>query len=378
MKRFVLFLLSLLLILAAPAAFAQKYKVNMKLGFWADTVGYPVDQQIAQLYKNYLESSPDSIYDNPYWNSAEKKEYHDFDFSRGVIMNKEFPASALFKVYTCYVLKIDKKNDNYYIQSMLFSENPDSLFARFNPAAIMKYYVVKEGSEYKLANSLKYETADWEQKDWKYVSYRFNKNKFYSDSLARLSDLFCDSIMTRFNFPAPKRIHYYVVDGIHEVAFLLGYDHHTFGFAQGRSLNNMIISGNGTVYHPHELVHQLIPQNPKRYHLLEEGFATWLGGSMGNDYKHLSQKYASDYCAIDTSSFHWAWQCGVLNCYALFAIVIDMVHENFNDAAVLQLVDAPIASEDDFYKEFEKVTNWNKEKFLLKWSEKIKNTASVN
>lgn len=63
-------------------AHGQEYKAKVRLGFWTDTVQHPELAPIAKLYVNYLESHPDSIYNNPYWNSVEKKKYKDFDISR--------------------------------------------------------------------------------------------------------------------------------------------------------------------------------------------------------------------------------------------------------------------------------------------------------
>jgi len=47
----------------------------------------PDKKEVFELYKNYFYSRPDSIYDNPFRNEVEKKQYQLFDFSSESIFN---------------------------------------------------------------------------------------------------------------------------------------------------------------------------------------------------------------------------------------------------------------------------------------------------
>jgi hypothetical protein len=370
MKNSLLFAV-LIIMFAAGAAAPQQYKVNLKLGFWADTAGDKDYKEVVELLKNYLESYPDSAYDNPYWNNAEKKEFTEFDFSIKSLFSKDYTPAMHFALYDAYVLKIEKKDTNYYLQTMYFSTKLDSSRQWFNPLAIVNYYAVKENGRFRLANAFRYETAEWYSNEYKHITYHYRNKKYFTKDAAEAGDRFCDSLMRRFGFAEPKRIHVYAVDWAHEIGKLLGYEHYIYGWALGRSFGNIILSGNRSVFYPHELVHQFVPKNEKRLRLVEEGFATWLGGTMGEDYGTASAKFARAFRKIDTASFKWALKCEELSCYALFAIIIDVVHDLKGDAGVLQLLDAPTVDEKELMTQIEKITGRGEAEFIKLWEEKI-------
>lgn len=259
---------------------------------------------------------------------------------------------------------------------MLYKTNADSAWQKYNPILIHRYYAVKEGNYWKLANAITYDTEDWKTISTKYIDFHFSHNRFYSDSLAQRSNNFCDSLIQRFRFSPPKqKIEFYVVDGVHEVGKLLGYDHYIYGFAYGKTIGNIIISGNRTVYYPHELVHQIDNNNENRGNIMEEGFATWLGGSMDKSYEALSTQYAKEYLANSAASFEWAWECHI-NCYPFAAILFDLIHENFGDRGVIAFLKLPSRNAEETYKSIEKVTGWGKKEFLKSWNRKIKAISS--
>ncbi|MBI2418967.1 MAG: hypothetical protein HYV28_13915 [Ignavibacteriales bacterium] len=150
------------------------------------------------------------------------------------------------------------------------------------------------------------------------------------------------------------------------------------GYAEGRSIENIIMSGNKSIYYPHELVHQFFPKHSKRYWLVDEGFATWLGGSMGKTYMERAAGYAKEYCKIDTASFDWAYKCEVLDCYPLGAILIDVVHEKAGDEGVLDLLKMDTETLPELYDAITNVTDWDKEQFNKKFEEKIIELSKVN
>ncbi|HEY4650165.1 MAG TPA: hypothetical protein VIG72_02075 [Pontibacter sp.] len=370
MKR--ILLLITLLTAWSTITYAQKYTVELQLGFWADSVQQPEIKPIITLYKNYLESHPDSLYDNPYWNEAEKQKYRDFDFTRNSIFQEGgWSAKSLYNSFTPHLLKVEKRDSVYLIQAMLYSAKADVAWQKFNPILIHRYYAVKEGEDWKLANAITYDTEDWKTISTKYIDFHFSRSKYYSDTLAALSNSFCDTIIKRFNFTPPtQKVAYYVADGVHEVGRLLGYDHYIYGFAYGKTIENIIISGNGTVYYPHELVHQFSNNHPERGGIIEEGFATWLGGSMGKSYDELARQYASEYRSNRGASFEWAWQCPI-NCYPFAAIIFDLLHEYTGDKGVAAFLKLPSRNVEETYSAIRKVTGWNKKEFLRKWATKM-------
>src|SRR4051812_21544720 len=81
--------------------FSQSKNINITIHSRVDTSKKEINE-IATLWANYLNSEPDSVYDNPYWNEAEKKRFNDFDLSRLFIY--QFPSRQLLNYYKPTVL----------------------------------------------------------------------------------------------------------------------------------------------------------------------------------------------------------------------------------------------------------------------------------
>ncbi|MBI2418968.1 MAG: hypothetical protein HYV28_13920 [Ignavibacteriales bacterium] len=184
---------------------AQGYKVNIKLAFWADTTIWNGFNPIIQTYKNYLESYPDSDYNNPYWNESEKQHYKKFDFSKTALFQKGgwCTAKYVFKEYNVVILNIEQKDSvSFLIQSMLWGDSLGKKYERFNPLAMHRYYVIKEANNWKMANALFYDTKNWIVKESEFIRYHFPFASYYSDSLANLNEQFCKALMRRFKWKA--------------------------------------------------------------------------------------------------------------------------------------------------------------------------------
>jgi len=243
---------------------------------------------------------------------------------------------------------------------------------KFNPIAINRMAAIPEGNGYKLANAFSYDTKEWHIKNSKYIIYHFPVVKYYSDSLDILNNQFCENLIMRFGFKKPPQIELYVVDGVHEVGKLLGYDYYIYGNANGKSINNMIISGNKSIYYPHEIVHQFVNVNPKRNILLNEGFATYLGGNGGKQYKQLLKDYAKEYKFLKLD-FEEACKGDKLNFYPLGAIIVDIIQSDYGDKKLIELMDEQTYSLDDLFAAIQKVTGLSKVRFLEKFNDKINN-----
>ena len=76
---------------------AQQPTIDFTIHARVDTTKKNI-REIVSLWEGYLSSQPDSIYDNPFWNSAEKKMYKDFDLTRKFIY--QFPSKQLLNYYT--------------------------------------------------------------------------------------------------------------------------------------------------------------------------------------------------------------------------------------------------------------------------------------
>src|SRR6478736_1174336 len=103
----------LTIIFTCVLTYAQKPTINVTIHSRVDTSKQEI-KEIVALWTHYLTSKPDSIYDNPYWNEAEKKKYSDFDFTR--LFLYPFPSNRLLKEYKPTILSVEKEGDNYAIR----------------------------------------------------------------------------------------------------------------------------------------------------------------------------------------------------------------------------------------------------------------------
>lgn len=361
---------------------AQDYKAKVQLGFWADTVQYPELTPIVNLYVNYIESHPDSIYNNPYWNKAEKKKYKDFDISRNSVFQGgqgSWSAASFYTIFTAHILSIEKKDSVYKIKVMFYRTGNDQHskdFAKFNPPMIQRYYAILENGEWKLANAFTYDFGGWHTAETKYINYHFPRKTMFNEELAKKANRFCDSIICRFDYPPlEEKIEYYICNGEFEVGEILGYDFYIYGWALGKTIQNKIISGNGTVYYPHEFVHFIDDDPEPRGQHIAEGFATWLGGSVEKSYPQLAEVFANEYLKSPNASFAWAWD-SKLSKYALGALIIDMVFDEKGDKGVLEFMKLPSNNAAETKISIQEICGWRDKTFTKKWKQKITEFAS--
>ena len=127
--------------------FAQKITYN----YIVDTSDFET-KQIMNLFENYMHSNPDSLYDNPYWNSDEKQQYKHFDF-----LESEFQPS-LYMGFPVHVLSIKSKNGLYEIKAQFsYCQSDGTPYI----LCIANYYAKKEIGQYKLYNALLINRQDW-------------------------------------------------------------------------------------------------------------------------------------------------------------------------------------------------------------------------
>lgn len=252
--------------------FAQKITYN----YIIDTSNIET-KQIMNLFENYIHSKPDSLYDNPYWNSKEKQQYKYFDF-----LESEFQPS-LYMGFPVHVLSIKSKNSLYEIKAQFsFCQSDGTPYI----LCIANYYAKKEIKQYKLYNALLINRQDWlhtkiDLIDFYYPAYHlFDSLKAYA--LIDFAHNICKNLTVQ-----PIPFEYYMADDYDEIQKLKGIDYYIGMGGEvkptGRSNNydKVYCSGMDENYF-HEVFHILIdPHYPDKHQWISEGMATWLGGSRG-------------------------------------------------------------------------------------------------
>lgn len=338
MKHGILILTSLLI---CSLAFGQKTSVDITIHSRVDTSKYEV-KEIVALWTNYLSSNPDSIYNNPYWNEAEKKKYNDFDFTRAIIY--QFPSTQILNNFKPTILSVEKEGENYAIRTLFIAEGLEGIYKKSNPWCITKLYAVKENNQWKLKNALPILTQNWKRKTIGKIAFIYPPEHQFNQKLAKKTLEFCDSVALKFHFPDWKPIDFYITKSGDEMGKLLGFDFYFIGYTTGMGMNDkrILLSGFDSEWYPHELVH-LIVENKNRHSMIEEGFATLLGGTMEKTFEERAKILAQQLAINKTITFddiltkRWGWQYAAY--YTTGAILCKLAYDKGGVMEVKKLLD---------------------------------------
>jgi hypothetical protein len=294
-----------LLLIGSSGVFAQQPHVDLYVNPDIDTSNVEI-AQVIRLWDNYLNTNPDSTFDNPYWLTSEKQRYKKFDFLNSVYFN---PSLYYFLAhYKPTVMSVMQVDSGYAIRTLLATET-DSHFSR--PFCIIRVMAAKENGKFRLGNILPVNTKSWQRETVGSITFIFPANHHFNRELAQRMNSFVDSLTTMWNIK-PFPTEFYLADDLGDIMRMLGFD-----FYVGESYNrgtggltdiaNRIVYGAGQCeWYPHEFVHVYInPLFPKAHYYFLEGYAALLGGSRGHELSwHMKrmQKYLEDHPDIDLDS----------------------------------------------------------------------------
>ncbi len=326
-----------------PQAYAQAPTIDLTIHSRVDTTKQEI-KEIVTLWVNYLTSKPDSIYDNPYWNEEEKKKYEDFDFTRSSMY--QMPSAHLLANYKPTILSIEKEGDSYAIRTLFNADGMEGMYRKYNPWCITRLHAVKENGAWKLKNALPIITKSWDRKTIGKINFIYSHEHQFNEALAQKANRFCDSIVSKFQFPDWKPFDFYITTSGDELGKLLGFDFFFAGYTTGKGLNDkrILLSGLASEWYPHEFIH-LIVEDKKRHWIVEEGFATWIGGANQKQFEEMAVTLAENLAENDTVTFDdilsrkWGWQFNAY--YATGAIVCQMVYDKGGLNSVKRLLDTP-------------------------------------
>ncbi len=301
------------------------FVISNRVNFEEDTTR----KEILNLYKNYFNSRPDSLYDNPYWNKKEKEKYVIYDFSQPGIFNG-INFNILKNYFDFYVLSIEKiGKESYSLRAMIISKmglkNQGS-----SVWCIHKVSAIKEDNEWRLQNNLVQETAQWNSFYTNKINYHFKDTLNYT--LATKAGHFVDSLRTIFNINNTDTLDYYITKNADELGLLRGFDYFFTGYTTGITGSNYIMSSK-RVFYAHELVHfALKTPEVKSNFMVTEGFAEFLGTKKQNPKRYynslnqllkdiLSQNYSiANLLAQDVkyNGYNYRYPFGALLCELVY------------------------------------------------------------
>lgn len=326
---------------------AQHTQIKVTIHSRVDTNDFE-KRKIALLWINYLNSKPDSLYDNPYWNQAEKLKYRDFDFSVPYLY--QVPSAKLLYYYRPTILSIEKEGVNYGIRTIFAADELEDDYRKYNPWAIQKVYAVKENNQWRLKNALPIITSTWNRKTIGKITFIYPYQHQFNEELAKKSAQFCDQIIDEFKFPNWQPFHFYITQSGDELGKLLNFDFFAAGYTTGIGFNDkrILLGGIGTEYYPHEFIHLIVPKF-NRHWIIEEGFATWKGGQEGKTFTESARILANELEKNEAVQFDdvlnkkWGWQYAAF--YTSGAILCKAAYDKGGVELVKKLLEVPSTDE---------------------------------
>lgn len=260
------------------------------------------NQKVISILNGFLKTKNNSLSENEYWLST--------DFDRYV-----YPYADIYKIES------SRHGANYFKPSLMelvpISYDEKLLKVAFigvDPntsetviRCIYNIVAVKHNTEWKLKRATDHQTKDWHTKKVNSITYRYPKGKNINPKEIDLQAADIESIGEFFE-TSPIPITYYSCYSPKQVFEVKGFDYlpnmffsKTGGMADK---GNIIYSGNNSEYYTHEIVHIYIEDLFKHTHgLLNEGMATYIGGSGTYNYEWHRQQFAAymDTASIDLS-----------------------------------------------------------------------------
>jgi hypothetical protein len=245
-------------------------------------------KKVYHLYKNYLNSRPDSIYQNPNWNERETEYYLKSKILRvdraANLMFNYYKSNEYFAYYIPKILQIDSVSVNrYQIKTIFEATNPDQEYKKFTPDYITKLYAVRNSrGVFKLENVVSHDTRNWKKYRLKFINYIVHPDCNFDKKEASKAVAFCEKIAKQFNIEI-RPFTYYLVPNSDEMGRLYNFEY-WMSYMGGQTMTplNEIFTSYGNENYPHEFVHMLFPyQKDSLLHcsmIINEGLATWLAG----------------------------------------------------------------------------------------------------
>lgn len=217
MKHIILFIVVLLGTYLSGQA---QNNINCSLSATIDTVtnADPNIRKVFDCWANYMQSSPDSLFDNPYWNETDKKRYTSYDLlkSEGWL----YPGLYAFKGIRNQVLSITNMGDQYVIRSMFYWPS-EVVYVMAITNTIARQ---EESGEFRLYNWLHKHTRSWNSRQIGEIEYHYYPTYPFNQYEAEKANKFVSFLKNYFDVKVDKII-YYIAENCDEIMRLKGFDY---------------------------------------------------------------------------------------------------------------------------------------------------------
>lgn len=312
------------------------------------------NQEVKEVYRligNYINSRPDSLYQNPHWNENEvdyylKQKNAKFDLAAHFLF-ANMNARKLFSTFHPTILSIEPVGKKYVTRILLAADTVQKWMVdyKMNPPFILRYYAARDkAGTLKLENTWSNELTKWSVYQTKWVTFHYPQTFDFSEGNAEKASEFIESVVSRMELKEAKPFDFYVMSSEEELGRLHNMDYwlsYSTGFTQ--KLYNRALSAKGREAHLHEFVHMVY--HPVPNYFLAEGIATYLGGVDGyTPYQQTLREVSRDlqnnhpkvsFRDLYSNSFRYATNQNPR--YVAGAVVYQLVYEKTGLKGIKQL-----------------------------------------
>ena len=234
---------------------------------------------VNQLWTDYLQiGKPDSLYNNPYWNEADKQRYVSYDLLRSEGYYKLY-SLAKYGDLRNLILSVTPVADGYDIRSMYYWPGPTPYILAITHTIAKK----DETGEFRLYNWLHHYSRDWKSKQVGKITYHYYPEYRFNKAKARRAAEFLDFLTDTFEISV-DHLDIYISRGWSDTEKLKGYEYtvsstvvNDYDLGGTTDTDNNIIYSNSTKgeFYEHEMMRLINQFYPNAHRLFLNGLSEY-------------------------------------------------------------------------------------------------------
>ena len=234
---------------------------------------------VNQLWTDYLQvGEPDRLYDNPYWNEADKQRYVSYDLLKSEGYYKLY-SLAQYGDLRNLILSVTPMEEGYDIRSMFYWPTTQPFILAITHTIAKK----DENGEFKLYNWLHHYSRDWKSEQIGKITYYYYPEYSFDMDKAHRAVEFLDFLTETFEIDV-DHLDVYISRGWSDTERLKGYEYTVSSTVVNDNdlggttdtTNNIIYSNSvkGEFYE-HEMIRLLNPFYPNTHRLFLNGLSEY-------------------------------------------------------------------------------------------------------
>jgi hypothetical protein len=325
-------------------------------------------QAVLDLWIDYLNSQPGSMWSDQDWDDEKNRLWLDFDMTAPFVY--QFGTGGISGDYWPTVMAIEKEGALYSIRTLFYADGRESVDDARNPWAIVRVYAQRTNGQWKLRSALGVLTKHWNRPAIGKITFVSPPTHEFDIRQARRAVAFCDSIAGLFPFFDWDPFYFYVTDRREDVDRVIGLEYFSEGFRLARAMRSydLLITGGGSEWSPSKLA-QMVATGPglAPHAIVRKGFAGWVGGWDGRSYReHMIEIVASNPSTFQDYVDLGADTAVESDKYFPGAVVCDIVFAAAGASGIETLFKAGVGN-DDLYRAIRETTGLDRGEFQQAW-----------